>query len=115
MFAAPPGDQPEVSRPRRGDGPTYMETDLDSGQSKDLSQVTALLASFPGGRAVGSGSAPGVIGSPPPSSEAGMSAFRTVVSAAQICQQKCWSPTSVIASLFLEHNQVIIYSLDQYL
>lgn len=76
---------------RRKDGSTYYETDLDSLESKDLSQVTALLASYrllPG--QIGSGelspeplthrTTVGMLRSPPPSMEEGTSAFRTVVS-----------------------------------
>jgi hypothetical protein len=76
---------------RKQDGSTYYETDLDNGQSKDLAQVTALLASYhllpeqpmedisqeaPTTRSEVGRS----FGSPPPSTEEGTSAFRTVVS-----------------------------------
>ncbi|XP_060565630.1 uncharacterized protein LOC132724715 isoform X3 [Ruditapes philippinarum] len=74
---------------RKQDGSTYYETDLDNGQSKDLAQVTALLASYhllpeqpmedisheaPTTRSEVGRS----FGSPPPSTEEGTSAFRTV-------------------------------------
>ncbi|XP_052798623.1 uncharacterized protein LOC128230418 isoform X3 [Mya arenaria] len=65
-------DQQDSGRQQGREGSTYFETDLDSGESKDLGQVTALLASFP--RA---GQSPG-ISSPPSSVEQGTSAFRTV-------------------------------------
>ncbi|XP_053383535.1 pleckstrin homology domain-containing family A member 7-like isoform X5 [Mercenaria mercenaria] len=74
---------------KKSDGSTYYETDLDNGQSKDLAQVTALLASYhllPGQpledislEAPSTRSEVGrSFGSPPPSTEEGTSAFRTV-------------------------------------
>ena len=78
-----------TTNPRKKDGSTYYETDLDTMQSKDLSQVTALLASYRLLPGQGGEMSPeplshrtnvGLLRSPPPSAEEGNSAFRTVVS-----------------------------------
>lgn len=73
---------------KKRDGTTYYETDLDTFESKDLAQVTALLASYqllPGQADLSPEPAAhrtsvGLLRSPPPSTGEGNSAFRTVVS-----------------------------------